>query len=90
MAPSRLSGLTCLHVAPPGICNRMRGKREPDTDEMALLLVPGPRGGCPLENPAIDPIPGDPLCEPHPDEPGVEADGTAAPLENPGRGPRLL
>ena len=62
----------------------------PDTDEMALLLIPGPRGGCPLENPAIDPIAGDPLCEPHPDEPGVEADGYAAPLENPGRRPRLV
>jgi hypothetical protein len=34
-------------------------------------------------NPAIDPIPGNPLREPHPDEPGVEADGSAAPLENP-------
>jgi hypothetical protein len=37
----------------------------------------------PIENPAIDPIPDDPLLEPHPNEPGVRADGTAAPLENP-------
>jgi hypothetical protein len=37
----------------------------------------------PIENPAIDPIPDDPLLLPHPHEPGVHADGTAAPLENP-------
>jgi hypothetical protein len=37
----------------------------------------------PLENPAVDPIPGDPLTEPHPAEPGVEGDGSASPLENP-------
>jgi hypothetical protein len=37
----------------------------------------------PIENPAIDPIPDDPLLEPHPGEPGVHSDGTAAPLENP-------
>jgi hypothetical protein len=50
----------------------------------------GSRGGlgaavtrAPIENPAIDPIPNDPLLEPHPAEPGVSADGTAAPLENP-------
>lgn len=52
----------------------------------------GPRGAggrsvdgfrSPLENPAIDPIPDDPLLEPHPGEPGVHSDGTAAPLENP-------
>ncbi len=42
------------------------------------------RGRCPPEHPAIDPIPGDPLCEPHPAEPGVKSDGSAAPLENPG------
>ena len=42
------------------------------------------RGRCPIENPAIDPIPNDPLREPHPSEPGVKADGTASPLENPG------
>ena len=40
-------------------------------------------GGSPIENPAIDPIPSDPLLEPHPGEPGVLSDGTAAPLENP-------
>ena len=37
----------------------------------------------PIENPAIDRIPNDPLLEPHPAEPGVDSDGTAAPLENP-------
>jgi hypothetical protein len=42
------------------------------------------RGRCPIENPAIEPIPNDPLREPHPDEPGVKPDGTASPLENPG------
>ena len=64
----------------------MTRREEPDTDELGLLLVRGPRGRCPPENPAIDPIPDDPLREPHPGEPGVEADGSAAPLENPGRG----
>jgi hypothetical protein len=38
----------------------------------------------PLENPAIEPIPDDPLLEPHPSEPGVRGDGGAAPPENPG------
>ena len=41
-----------------------------------------PRG--PLENPGIEGIPGDPLLELHPSEPGVKGDGVAAPLENPG------
>ena len=41
-----------------------------------------PRG--PRENPEIEGIPGDPLLEPHPSEPGVKSDGVAAPLENPG------
>jgi hypothetical protein len=41
------------------------------------------RGRCPIENPGIEPILDDPLREPHPDEPGVKPDGTAAPLENP-------
>jgi hypothetical protein len=40
-------------------------------------------GRSPIENPAIDRIPDDPLLEPHPGEPGVCSDGTAAPLENP-------
>jgi hypothetical protein len=40
-------------------------------------------GRSPIENPAIDRIPDDPLLEPHPGEPGVRSDGTAAPLENP-------
>jgi hypothetical protein len=39
--------------------------------------------GSPIENPAIDPILDDPLLTPHPGEPGVRDDGTAAPLENP-------
>jgi hypothetical protein len=39
--------------------------------------------GSPIENPAIDSTPDDPLLLPHPSEPGVMADGTAAPLENP-------
>jgi hypothetical protein len=39
--------------------------------------------GSPIENPAIDRVPDDPLLVPHPGEPGVLADGTAAPLENP-------
>ena len=39
--------------------------------------------GGPLENPTIDGIPNDPLLVPHPGEPGVMSDGTAAPLENP-------
>jgi hypothetical protein len=63
---------------------------EMDTEEFAMVLVPGPRGGCPPENPEIDPIADDPLCEPHPDEPGVKPDGSAAPLENPGRSTRIL
>jgi hypothetical protein len=43
-------------------------------------------GGGPLENPAVRQEPGDPLLEPHPDEPGVKGDGgVGAPLENPGR-----
>jgi hypothetical protein len=37
----------------------------------------------PIENPAIERIPNDPLLEPHPGEPGVHSDGTFAPLENP-------
>jgi hypothetical protein len=43
----------------------------------AGALADGGRGRCPIENPAIAPIPNDPLREPHPD-------GTASPLENPG------
>jgi hypothetical protein len=59
---------------------------EMDTQEFAMVLLPGARGHCPPENPEIEPIDQDPLSEPHPDEPGVKADGSAAPLENPGRG----
>jgi hypothetical protein len=58
---------------------------QPITEETAAVLrLPSARGRCPLENPAIDPVPDDPLREPHPDEPGVRDDGEAAPLENPG------
>jgi hypothetical protein len=58
---------------------------EPITEETAAVLsVPTARGRCPLENPAIAPVPNDPLREPHPGEPGVGDDGEAAPLENPG------
>lgn len=39
--------------------------------------------GSPIENPPIESIPNDPLLLPHPGEPGVMSDGTAAPLENP-------
>jgi len=39
--------------------------------------------GSPIENPAVDALPNDPLLLPHPGEPGVMDDGTAAPLENP-------
>jgi hypothetical protein len=60
------------------------------TTEMEVLSVAAVSDGrdatdrAPIENPAIAPIPNDPLREPHPGEPGVEADGTASPLENPG------
>ena len=57
------------------------------TEEDDSIGVSSPAGahgsGSPIENPAIDAIPDDPLSLPHPDEPGVLADGTAAPLENP-------
>jgi len=66
--------------------------------EMELTTAPqeddptGPRGEggggvdgfrSPIENPAIEGNPDDPLLEPHPGEPGVHSDGSAAPLENP-------
>ena len=58
-----------------------------EDDSIAAASAPRPNGvdgaRSPLENPAIDPIPDDPLLEPHPGEPGVHSDGTAAPLENP-------
>jgi hypothetical protein len=39
----------------------------------------------PLENPyPSGRTGGDPILEPHPGEPGVDSDGTAVPLENPG------
>jgi hypothetical protein len=59
-------------------------EEEPVTEEMATVSpAANARGHCPLENPTIDPIPNDPLCEPHPGEPGVGPGGEAAPLENP-------
>jgi hypothetical protein len=60
--------------------------KEMDTQEFAMVLLPGTRGHCPLENPEIEPIDHDPLSEPHPGEPGVKADGSATPPENPGWG----
>ena len=40
---------------------------EDDTSEFWV------QDGHPIENPAVRPIPDDPLCEPHPSEPGVRA-----------------
>jgi hypothetical protein len=53
------------------------GRLDGDGDE-----VPGDH---PIENPGPpdEPVEGDPLNEPHPDEPGVESDGEAGPTENP-------
>jgi hypothetical protein len=57
---------------------------EPITEEVPALIEPPIVGARhPLENPGIERIPGDPLREPHPDEPGVGPHGEAAPLENP-------
>ncbi len=54
--------------------------------ELGAIGVPsGHRGLCPLEDPDVKPITEEHLIIPHPGEPGVERDGTAAPLENPGR-----
>jgi hypothetical protein len=57
---------------------------EPITDEFTAVTERATAAGRhPLENPRIDRIPDDPLCEPHPSEPGVGPHGEAAPLENP-------
>lgn len=56
---------------------------DPILDQRAAGVNPAEGGGWPIENPGLDSIPDDPLCQPHPGEPGVLADGTAAPLENP-------
>jgi hypothetical protein len=57
---------------------------DPITDELPAVTERAmAAAGYPLENPGIARIPGDPLCEPHPSEPGVGPDGEAAPLENP-------
>lgn len=54
-----------------------------EDDSIGGSLAGAERSGSPIENPAVDAIPDDPLLLPHPGEPGVLADGTAAPLENP-------
>ena len=62
----------------------LTSSEEPITEELPAVSELTLGGGRhPLENPGIDRIPGDPLCEPHPSEPGVRPDGEAAPLENP-------
>lgn len=69
-----------------GLCEMelKTGIEEDDsTGSSGSVGLPTDRGGSPIENPAIDAIPDDPLLEPHPGEPGVHSDGTAAPLENP-------
>ena len=59
--------------------------REDDPTGESRGAGPGAIEGArsPIENPAIDTIPNDPLLDPHPDEPGEHSDGTFAPLENP-------
>jgi hypothetical protein len=59
----------------------LKTNEEDDSIEVRRAGVEG--SGTPIENPATDSIPGDPLLLPHASEPGVMADGTAAPLENP-------
>jgi hypothetical protein len=59
---------------------------EEDTDPIAVPLVDPNgygRGRCPLENPGVAPITEELLIQPHPGEPGVRSDGSAAPEENP-------
>ena len=57
---------------------------EDDSTGGEQASAPGVTGaGSPIENPAVDVVPDDPLLVPHPGEPGVLDDGTAAPLENP-------
>jgi hypothetical protein len=66
---------------------------EVGTDEFLAVAAPAAdpggngRGRCPPENPDVETITEELLIEPHPDEPGVRDDGTAAPLENPGDPP---
>ena len=43
---------------------------EPDADTSEFWV----QDGHPIENPAVRPIPDDPLCDPHPAEPGVTPD----------------
>ena len=59
---------------------------EEETDPIALPVADphgNGRGGCPLENPGLDPITEELLINPHPAEPGIGTDGTGAPRENP-------
>jgi hypothetical protein len=51
--------------------------------ERELDAIATGAGLCPLENPAVKPITEEMLLLPHPSEPGVGADGTACPRENP-------
>jgi hypothetical protein len=62
----------------------LTASEEQITEEFPAVGAGLPAARYPLENPRIAPIPGDPLCEPHPSEPGVGPNGEAAPLENPG------
>ena len=43
---------------------------EPEDDTAEYWV----QDGHPIENPAVRPIPDDPLCVPHPDEPGMTPD----------------
>ncbi|MGH2961923.1 MAG: hypothetical protein ACRDL3_07000 [Solirubrobacterales bacterium] len=61
-----------------GTGDTVSASAEEDTGEFSVVG--------PLENPAMEGNPDDPLLDPHPSEPGVKGDGGfAAPLENPGR-----
>jgi len=67
-----------------GVCEMdLQPATEGDDSTGGFPRAGGQHSGSPIENPAIDPIIDDPLVLPHPSEPGVLDDGTAAPLENP-------
>jgi hypothetical protein len=55
--------------------NKEPGSARDDTSEYWI------QDGHPLENPAVRPIPDDPLCEPHPDEPGINRGSIAGEVE---------
>lgn len=61
----------------------LQAQTEEDDPTGEFVAIGADRSGSPIENPTIDPITDDPLLLPHPNEPGVLDDGTAAPLENP-------